>query len=153
MHGWFVLAHVIGAALFILSHAVSMAAAFALRARPDRQRATALLRRSQAAVGVTYLGLILVLVGGIGAAFTGSWWGSLWLWAAIAVLAFVITVMYTMGTSHYAKLRTALGMKGDAAAGDAEVTALMASPVPYQLALVGGIGLAVILWLMLAKPF
>ena len=154
MHDWFVLAHVVGAALFILAHTVSMAAAFALRGRPDRQSAVALLRRSGMALGAMYIGLLLLLVGGIGSAFTGGWWGSLWLWAAIVVLAFVIATMYTMATPHYMKLRTALGMKDPSdMAGDAEVEAMMASPVPFQLALVGGIGLAVILWLMLAKPF
>ena len=158
MHDWFVLAHVVGAILFIGAHAVSMAAAFELRGIPDRDRAQAILKRSGIAIGVMYLGLLLLLVGGIGAAFTGGWWGSLWLWAAIVVLVFVIAAMYTMAAPHYGKLRTALGMKatGDEPAApvdEAEVRALMASPVPYQLALVGGIGLALILWLMLAKPF
>ena len=36
---------------------------------------------------------------------------------------------------------------------DAEIDALIDSPRPYVLALVGGMGLAIIVWLMVMKPF
>ncbi len=155
MHEWFVLAHIAGAAIFIGAHAVSMAAAFELRGRPDRDRAAVILKRSQGALGVAYLGLLLLLVGGIGSAFTGNWWGSLWLWIAIGVLLFVIAAMYAMATPYYGRLRTGLGLRDGAgeAMSDADVAAMLDAPVAYQLALIGGVGLAVILWLMLAKPF
>lgn len=155
MHEWFVLAHILGAAVFIGAHAVSMAAAFELRGGPDRQRAAVILKRSQAALGVAYLGLLLILVGGIGSAFTGGWWGDLWLWIAIAVLVFVIAAMYAMATPYYGRLRTALGLRegADEVASDADLGTMLDAPVAYQLALIGGIGLAVILWLMVAKPF
>ena len=74
MHSWFVLAHVLGAFLFVLAHGVSMGAALKLHGERNRDRVTTLLQMSQGAIGIMYIGLVLLLSGGIAAGFSGSFW-------------------------------------------------------------------------------
>jgi MFS family permease len=157
-----VVAHVLGAFLFIAAHGVSMGAVLKLRGEHDRGRATALLQLSQDAIGIMYLGLALLLAGGIAAGFTGDRWGELWLWVAIGVLLAIAVAMYAMGTAFYGRLRAALNIPAadgkvreskEAPLSEAQVDAMLDSSRPYVLALIGGIGLAIIVWLMVAKPF
>ena len=86
----------------------------------------------------------------------------MWIWVAIGVLVLVIGAMYPMGSMHYAKVWRAVGSQGlqrpeGRAAADPlsgpELEALLSSNRPFALAAVGGIGLAVIIWLMVMKPF
>ena len=110
-----------------------------------------------------------VILGGIPAAIyervtgsTESNTASLWIWLAIGVLVLVIGAMYPMGSMHYANVRRAVGLKAygdpkDAPPSEplppAELEKLLASNRPFALAAVGGIGLAIIIWLMVVKPF
>ena len=162
MHQWFVVAHVLGAFLFVAAHGVSMGAALKLRGEHDRGRVTTLLQLSQSGIGIMYVGLALLLAGGIAAGFSGDRWGELWLWTAIGVLLVVAVAMYAMGSTFYMRLRNGLLIPDadgkvreskDPPLSDAEVDAMLDSSRPYVLALIGGIGLAVIVWLMVAKPF
>jgi hypothetical protein len=161
MYGWIVLLHVLGAFLFVAAHGVSMITAFRLRAERDRARQAALLEASGAGVGLMYIGLLVLLAGGIWAGFAGNHWGRLWIWAAIATLVIVIVAMYALATPFYSRMRAAAGigqwaekaatMKPPAT--EADLAALATSNRPLALAAVGGIGLAVIVWLMILKPF
>ena len=162
MHQWFVVAHVLGAFLFVAAHGVSMGAALKLRGEHDRGRVATLLQLSQSGLGIMYVGLALLVAGGIAAGFSGDRWGELWLWAAIGVLLVVAVAMYAMGTTFYMRLRTGLGIPAadgkvresmEPPLSEAQVDALLDSSRPYVLALIGGIGLVIIVWLMVAKPF
>ena len=74
----------------------------------------------------------------------------------------VIGAMYPLGSTHYANVRRAVGLKAyndpkDAPPAEsmppAELEKLLASNRPFALAAIGGIGLVVIIWLMVVKPF
>jgi hypothetical protein len=161
MHTWIVVAHVLGAFIFIGAHGASMFASFRLRAVTDRGRVLELLDLSSMSIGVMYVGLLVLLVAGIAAGFTGEFWGRGWIWAAIGTLVVLMAVMYSVATPFYGRMRVAAGdpryaekaadFKPPATPDDLD--ALATSPRPYWLAGVGGIGLAVIIWLMIAKPF
>ncbi len=162
MHQAFVVAHVLGAFLFIAAHGVSMGAALKLRGEHDRGRVAVLLQLSQGAIGIMYIGLVLLLAGGIAAGFSGNFWGQLWLWVAIGVLLVIAVAMYAMGSTFYMRLRNGLGIPAadgkireskEPPLSEAQVDALLDSSRPYVLALIGGIGLVIIVWLMVAKPF
>ena len=58
-------------------------------------------------VGAMYIGLLLLLVGGIWAGFAGDHWGSLWIWVALVTLVVVIAVMYAVATPFYGRMRAA----------------------------------------------
>lgn len=161
MYGIVVLLHVLGAFAFVLAHGVSMLVSFRLRGERDRARQAQLLELSGIGIGLMYIGLGVLLVAGIAAGFMGDHWGRAWIWASLAVLVAVIAVMYTVATPFYGRMRAAAGVPGSEQmaarlkppATPADLEALAVSNRPMLLAAVGGIGLVVIVWLMLAKPF
>ena len=161
MYAWIVFLHVLGAFAFVAAHGVSMIVAFRLRAERDRARQVALLDASAAGVGITYIGLLVLLVAGIVAAFMNDLWGRGWIWASLGTLVAVIAVMYAVATPFYGRMRAAAGIgqwaeKADRykpPATEADLDMLATSNAPFVLAAVGGIGLAVIVSLMVLKPF
>jgi hypothetical protein len=159
---WVVLLHVVGAFGFVFAHGASAFAAFRIRGEREPARVAALLDLSATSLGLMYVSLLLLLIGGITAGFMGGFWGSLWLWIAIGVLVLVIGAMYPMGSLHYANVRRAVGIKPYTDPKDApppeplsgpELEAILSSNRPFALLAVGGIGLLVIIWLMVVKPF
>ncbi len=161
MHTWIVVAHVLGAFTFIAAHGASMFVSFRLRTATDRGRVLELLDVSSASLGVAYIGLGVLLAAGIAAGFTGGFWADAWLWTSIGILVVIIAVMYSVATPFYGRMRAAAGDPRYAAkaadfkppATPSDLEALATSSRPFWLATVGGIGLAVIVWLMIAKPF
>ena len=161
MYGIVVLLHVLGAFAFVLAHGVSMVVSFRLRGERDPARQAQLLELSGVGVGLMYIGLAVLLVAGVAAGFLGNHWGRGWIWAALAALVVVIAVMYAVATPFYGRMRAAAGVPGSQQmaarlkppATPADLGALATSNRPLLLAAVGGIGLVVIVWLMLSKPF
>jgi hypothetical protein len=160
MYQYIVLLHVIGAFIFALSHGVSLYVGLQLRGTRSREEVAALLNLSQISIGGLYGGLALLLIGGVWAGFAGDHWGSGWIWAALGTLIVVIAAMYVLATPFYQRMRVAAGVATDpkiieraGEIGPDELAGMGASGRPIQLAAIGGIGLLVILWLMVVKPF
>jgi len=160
MYGYIVLLHVIGAFVFALAHGVSVAVGLRLRRVSSRDQVASLLELSGMAIGALYVGLLLLLVGGIWAGFAGEHWGSLWIWVAIGILVAVMVAMYAIATPFYGRMRAAAGVFTDpkqvAKFGEIapdELERMAASSRPIWLAVIGGVGLLAILWLMVVKPF
>lgn len=160
MYAYIVLLHVVGAFVFALAHGVSVAVGLRLRGVRSREQVAALLELSGMAIGGLYVGLLLLLIGGVWAGFAGNHWGRLWIWAAIGVLVFVTVAMYAIATPFYGRMRAAAGVTTDpkqlSRYGEItpdELQRMGASSRPVWLAVIGGIGLLVILWLMVVKPF
>ena len=156
---WVVFVHVIGAFGFALSHGVSAAVALRLRDEREVERVRALLELSKLATGALYVALLVLLAGGITAAFIAGVWGRGWVWAAIVTLILVIAYMYARASRYYGDLRGSVGLvnyqRPDAplAVDETEMTRLLASPRASELAAVGSAALVFILWLMFFKPF
>jgi hypothetical protein len=156
---WLVWLHVVGAFVFALGHGTSAVVSFRVRGERERARMAALLDVSQVSQAMMYVGLLVLLAGGIAAGVVGQWFGQLWLWAAIATLVVVLIAMYSIASPYYGRLRGGLGQpayqrKGEPPTplSDAELTALLDSRRPEVLAAIGFVGLAFILWLMVFKP-
>jgi hypothetical protein len=161
VYGVVVFLHVLGAFAFVLAHGMSMLVSFRLRGERDPARRVLLFELSSTGINLMYLGLTVLLLAGIAAGFLGDHWGRGWIWAALGTLVIVMGVMYAVATPFYGRMRAAAGapvpeqvvsrMKPPPTADDLE--RLATSNRPYWLAAVGGIGLVVIIWLMVAKPF
>ena len=65
---WFVFAHLLGLVLFAVGHGGSVFMAFRLRSERDPVVVDALLKVGQLSVGPMYIGLLLLIIGGLGAA-------------------------------------------------------------------------------------
>jgi hypothetical protein len=162
MYQWIVLLHISGAFLFAISHGAGVWVAFQLRRERDPRRIGALLDLSSASLNGLYLGLGLLLLGGIWAGIAGDWFKFLWIWAALVVLVAIIVLMYVVATPFFKELRTALGQRTMGMAKDArdpvplpdaEIAAIAARTPVAILSAIGFGGLLIILWLMVLKPF
>lgn len=158
---WIVLLHVVGAFVFAIAHGVSAFSAFAIRAaRQDPARVRAFLEVSGYSIGAMYVGLLMLLVGGIWAGIYGGHFSRGWIWTALVILVVVIAAMYAMATRYYGQVRIAAGLPssvvkepGGGAASSEALAALLDNRRPEILATIGGLGFLVILWLMVVKPF
>lgn len=155
-----VLVHVVSALVFIVAHAVSAVAIFQVRAESDRVKLTAILNRSASALLIATIAVIVVLISGIVAGIIGSSFGRLWIWVALVLLVGVGGAMTPFAAIPMANVRTALGIQkvkagepAPAPLGDSELAAARAALRPELVAGFGTVGLLVIIWLMLAKPF
>jgi uncharacterized membrane protein len=159
-YGWWVFLHILGAFAFAFGHGASGLAAFRIRATRDPAQVRMLLDLSSMALGVTYVGLLLLLIGGIAAGLAGDHFSSGWIWAAIVILVLIIVAMYAMATPFYGQMRVAAGAKAKDAKVDpnpvvdqAALDATAGSNRPAVLLAIGTIGFVLILWLMVIKPF
>ena len=161
MHQWIVLLHIVGAFIFVLAHGASIVMATQVSRERDPRRIAVLLELSSAAIGPAYIGLLLLLVGGIWASIDGGFFARGWPWAALGLLIAITIAMYAIATRFYRQLRDAVGMaRPGANAGpppaplsDAEIIALAGKSPVMPLAAIGFGGLLIILWLMVLKPF
>ena len=153
MYQWLVFAHLVGLVIFALCHGVSLFVAFRVRRIDDPAVAAGYLELSQSANRAMYLGLLLLAVGGIGAASVNNLWGQVWVWSSVVVLIAVIALMYVVGASYYYGLRDALAGKGGVEPMTSEqLTERLATRRPEWLAAIGGVGLVILVWLMVLKP-
>jgi hypothetical protein len=165
---WVVFAHVASVFGFLLAHGASTGVLFKLRGERKLERIRALLDLSKRSIVWTYAFLVLLGLSGGTAAYIGDWWRQGWIWASAALLILIALAMDWIGDPYYDRLRVAVGLKEpkakkgtptppgllpDTPAGEEELVKLLRSPRPWLLALVGIVGLAAILWLMVLKPF
>ncbi len=150
MYSWLVFVHLVGLVVFAIAHGVSVFAAFRARRERDPNVVAALLDLSKNAVGGLYIGLLLLGVGGIGAAWQGGLLTAPWIVASYVALGVVLVVMWSVATPYYVKVRQ---LAEDPAAGnDGRLSAALDSRRPEALLAVGGVGLLLLVWLMVLKP-
>ena len=158
---WLKFLHVAAGFAFAMAHGVSAFTTFKLRGERDTARVTALLDLSRYALPATDIAILVLLITGIVAGFVGNDWGHAWIWVSIGVLVFLFAYMSLRGLKHHDTIRHALGVAGfydkkGAPLPEPDPAALavaLDSPRAVELVAVGGIGLAVLLWLMVVKPF
>jgi plastocyanin/uncharacterized membrane protein len=154
VHRWWVFLHIAGVFGFLMAHGVSAYVTLRLPRERDPARVAQLLELSASSVGFMWNSIGVLLVGGIAAGFTGHFWGQGWIWAAIVVLVVVMAAMYAMGTAWAKRLRTISGAMagGTEAVSQEQFEGTLHSKRPYTIAVIGFVGLFVILWLMIFKP-
>jgi len=159
---WVVIAHVFFVIIAFGAHGTSAFAMFQARREGDRARLAAVLDLSQASLGLAGVALILAVLLGIAAAIIGGHFSRLWPWAAIAVVVVTYGVMTPLGANPMSDLRTSLGLPGrgdkpgqpsSAPGSTADVEAAQARLRPDLLSVIGIVAVAVLVWLMEAKPF
>lgn len=159
---WVVFVHVAAAFLFVMGHGASMWASDQIRHERDAVRITTLLELSGRSLGLVYGSLLTLLIAGIAAGIMGGHFARGWIWASIAVLVVIMVLMYVLASRYYGRVREAVGIRSYQTPKDApdptpvsaeELAALVDSRRADYIGLVGVIGLLVLLWLMLFKPF
>jgi multisubunit Na+/H+ antiporter MnhB subunit len=164
MYPWMVYLHILAVAAFLLAHGASSVISLRLRSEPDPDLARAWLQltASNLVFGALYASLLLLLVTGVIAGLMGHWWRHAWIWLSLFLLIAIVVAMFFIGSRYYSKLRKALGMPyfdgrreqpATDPAPEAEVAALLANSPAISLTVIGFGGIALILWLMMFKPF
>jgi hypothetical protein len=153
VYPWFVFAHLVGLVIFAMCHGVAVFSAFRIRGLRDTAAVRDQLDLANKSSRLMYIGLLLLAIGGIGAASTANLWGTAWITWSIVVFISVIVAMYAIAGSYYYPLRDLVNGKDGAPPAEGEALArALASRRPEILLLVGGGGLVVLIWLMALKP-
>ena len=159
MYQWIVFAHVASVLAFMLAHGVHMTAMWAMRGETDPERMLTFFNFLPTARGLRVL-LAIVVLSGATAGFMGSWLASGWLWTSLALLAVIAVAMWRLGGEYFSLVEEAAGAAVAARIADPSnrgpQDAYAAARRSWQtpaLSVIGLGGLAVILWLMMFKPF
>lgn len=162
MYPWIVFLHVLSAFAFAFAHGASVKVAFKLHREKSTDRLAALLELSAEYTNLMYLSIVVLLLAGIAGGFHGDWWGSGWIWLALALLVGLFFAMFGLGTSRFTALRRALGVPylegtkqqtAQSPASPEQIAACLAAINPPLLATLGFGALTVIVGLMILKPF
>jgi hypothetical protein len=145
---WLKYLHLVGLAIFLLGHGVSAGCSLVLR-RPvsDAVRAS-LLQLSIRGNFASFPGLGLLLVTGVWMGFLGSWWHWGWIWAAIIVLVIVSVAMSAQSVPYHKARDVVDGKKPQS-----EIESELKHARPVAMAVIGTVGLVVLIFLMVFKPF
>jgi hypothetical protein len=156
MYSWLVFVHLLGVFGFLMSHGVAAFVAFRVRTEKDLIALRTLLALSGQSSAVMFISLLTLLAGGISAAIVGHISRN-WPFAALVVLIVVSGLMSATTGRQLRKIRVAAGfttgIKVTREAKPEELAASQAAFNPWASAVTGGAGLAIILWLMVLKPF
>jgi hypothetical protein len=159
---WLVFLHVLSAITFFLAHGTSATMAFQVRKEMDFGRIRAVLDLSASTfitMGVSFLVLGLT---GLILPFLIHIWNKAYLWASIVLMLFVFIYMAMFNETHYKQLRRLVGlpyMKGnkqfpaEPPSSNEEVEALLKRTNTTSLFVIGYVIPAIVLWLMIFKPF
>jgi len=156
------LVHVLAAFAFLLAHGTSAAVSLRLRRERDRARIVAYLQLSDWTMGASYVALLVLFVGGIVSGIVGGHWtgGQWWLWLSLILFIALAFEMSFVRWRYLLGVRTALGIAPPPKTGEApppgtdeELFALLDSPLPMLNLAVALVVIAILVWLMMFKPF
>ena len=162
MYQWIVFVHILGIFGFLLAHGAAAAVAFKLRAERDDTRIRALLDLSRSVSMISSVALLTLLAAGVALGFMGQWWGKGWIWTSLGLFLLIGVAMMALASRPFNRVRQMLQMAKapakasvafEGAALEKQVAATLGATHPLLLTLLSGVGLALILWLMMFKPF
>jgi hypothetical protein len=164
MYQWLVFAHILGVFGFLLAHGTAVAVTFALRRQREVERVRVLLDLSRGVTMVANVSLLVLLAAGITAGFMGNWWGQGWIWASLGLFILIGVTMTLLGSRPLNRIRQLVHVGNPSrsetishssldTSAEKQLAVLLAATHSWLLTVIGGGGLALILWLMMFKPF
>jgi len=159
---WLVFLHVLSAITFFLAHGAAAAMVFKVRSETDFTRIRAMLDLAISTFKAYMLSFLIMGLTGLIMPFLVHIWDKIYIWLSIGLILFVAVWMGLVNEKQIKQLRRLVGlpyMQGnkefpaEAPASAEEVAALLKKINPHQWALVGYGIPAVVLWLMIFKPF
>ena len=164
MYQWLVFAHILGVFGFLLAHGTAAAVTFALRRQREVERVRVLLDLSRGVTMVANVSLLVLLAAGITAGFMGNWWSHGWIWASLGLFILMGVTMTLLGSRPLNRIRQLVHAGNPSrsetishssldTSAEKQLAVLLAATHSWLLTVIGGGGLALILWLMMFKPF
>jgi hypothetical protein len=162
LYQWVVFFHILGAIGFFMAHGASAVMSIRLQQERDIKRIQAILDLSKAALPAMYISLLVLLIAGIAAGIMRNWFQFGWIWTALVLMFLLMGGMYYYVGAYFTPIRKAVGLpyreRGEEKPAQAplrekEIEALIKSSNPTIILGVSFAVVAVILWLMVLKPF
>jgi hypothetical protein len=159
---WLIFLHILSAITFFLAHGTSATMTFQLRKETDFTRIRAMLDLSWSTMYVMGISFLLMGLTGLILPFMIHIWNRIYIWLSIVLMLFVFIYMALFNEKHYKELRRLVGlpyMKGnknmpaEQPSSPEEVNSLLKRTSATSLVVVGYIIPAIVLWLMVFKPF
>lgn len=159
---WLVFVHVLAVITFFLAHGTSAAMSFQLRKESDFNRIRALLDLSWSTMILMGVSFLIMGLTGLALPFLIHIWNRIYIWLSIVLMLFVFIYMSAYNERHYKQLRRLVGlpyMRGNKnmpavpPSSPEEVAALLKKTSIVSLVVVGYMIPAIVLWLMIFKPF
>ena len=158
MYTWVVYLHVTAVFVFLIQHAADILVTFKLRQQTEPEGIYAtysfMLNNNVRNLRITYL--LIIVTGAIAGVIT-PWWRQGWMWTALGVMILIWIIMKRMAPIYLTAVdniaEEAMKNKADPTAIEKFKNDLKARREPEIMAITSGIGLLIILWLMMFKPF
>lgn len=159
---WLIFLHVLSALTFFLAHGASAMMAFKVRKETDLVRIRAMLDLSESTIELMFLSFLGLLLTGVSLPFFLQIWNRGWVWLSLLLMIFVFIWMVWMNERAYKTLRKLIGLPyrqgskeypAEPPASVEEVTAHLKKMNVNGLVIVGYVIPAIVLWLMIFKPF
>ena len=159
---WILFLHVLSAITFFLAHGASAAMVFRIRKETDFARIRAMLDLSGTTVITMLVSFLLLGLSGLALPFLVKLWDKGWVWLSIILMLFVAVWMGLFTQKYIVELRKLVGLPyrsgnkeapAEAPASAEAVTAHLVNINLVSLTVVGYVIPAIILWLMVFKPF
>jgi len=159
---WILFLHVLSAFAFFLAHGTSVAMAFRIRSETNFDRIRAMLDLSAFTIRTLFRAFLAMALTGLVLPFILKLWGRGWVWTSIVLMLIVVIQMALMNEKRYKVLRRLVGlpyMKGsteypaEEPANQQEVQEFLKELKTTDLVVYGFVIPAIVLWLMMFKPF
>jgi hypothetical protein len=159
---WLVFVHILAAITFFLAHGTSAAMAFQIRKETEFARIRALLDLSWSTMIIMGVSFLVMGLTGLILPFLVHIWNKGYIWLSIVLMLFVFIYMAMFNENHYKQLRRLVGlpyMKGnkqlpaEPPSSPEEVASLLKKSSTTGLVVSGYVIPAIVLWLMVFKPF
>jgi hypothetical protein len=159
---WLVFLHVLAALTFFLAHGASAAMALRVRKETDFLRIRAMLDLSESTIELMFLSFLGMGLTGVALPFFIDIWNKAWVWISIILMIFVFIWMVWMNERQYKILRKLVGLpyrqgskeySAEPPASAEEVVTHLKKMNITGLIVVGYLIPALVLWLMIFKPF
>lgn len=142
------LVHFAGILVFVAGHGVSASVTVRLPKERDPARLEPVLALSRSTILWSNVGLLVLVIGGAANWVSQDYSPQGWLWASVGLLVVLAGLGFGLAAPYFRRIRAAIA-NADA---KALATALDAK-APWTIFWVETVGVAIILWLMVYKPF
>ena len=159
---WLIFIHVFASLTFFLAHGTSAAMAFQLRKETNLDRIRAMLDLSGTTIMLMFVSFLIMGLTGLIMPFLIKIWNQGWVWLSIVLMVYVFFHMTLRNEKTYSTLRKLVGLPyrqknkeypAESPASEEEIFAHTRKLSPYELAVIGYVIPAFVLWLMVFKPF
>jgi hypothetical protein len=158
MYNWVVYLHVTVIFIFLIQHAAEIIVTFKLREQKEPEGVFAtysfMPNNNSRNLRITYS--LIILTGAV-AGFMSVWWRMGWMWTALGVMILIWIVMRRIGSQYLyavdAITEQALKNKDDQSVIEKFRQDLKSRREPEIMTITSLIGMLIILWLMMFKPF